>query len=330
MFMNRELMAVLGIESSAHTIGIGIVDRGKVLCNVKRMYKITDKGLIPSRVADFHSEGVGEIISAALKAAKLKAEDIDAVGYTKGPGLGACLRVGQLAALTLSKRLGIPTMPVNHAVAHIEVAKWYLRMRNPLALYVSGGNSQIIGMLDDHYHIYGETFDVGVGNMIDNFARHAKLNPAWGSTVGKVAQGGRYIEMPYTVKGMDFSFTGLLTNAEKLLDSGKGVRDVAYSLQETAFSMLLEASERSMMLMGSKEFLICGGVAQSARLKEMARIMCEAHGARFGVAADEYNADNGAMIAIVAEKMLRSGHKAGKTDCTVKQRYRIDSARVTW
>jgi N6-L-threonylcarbamoyladenine synthase len=326
-------MAVLGIESSAHTMGIGIVDGGRVLCNVKRMYKISDKGLIPARVADFHSEGVGELISDALKEAKIDTNDIEAVGYTKGPGLGGCLRVGQLAALTLSKRLGVPVMPVNHAVAHIEVAKWYLKMKNPLALYVSGGNSQIIGLSEEphrHYHIYGETFDIGVGNMIDNFARYAKLNPAWGSTVARVAHGGRYMEMPYTVKGMDFAFTGLLTNAEKLLDSGKSVKDVAYSLQETAFSMLLEASERSMMLMGSREFLICGGVAQSPRLKEMAKIMCEAHGARFGVAADEYNADNGAMIALVADKMFRSGHRIGKADCTVKQKYRIDSARVTW
>jgi glycoprotease/Kae1 family metallohydrolase len=314
-------------------MGIGIVDRGKVLCNVKRMYKITDKGLIPARVADFHSEGVGDLITEALETAKIDAGDIEAVGYTKGPGLGGCLRIGQLTALTLSRDLKVPIMPVNHAVAHIEVAKWYLKMKNPLALYVSGGNSQIIGLNEEprtHYHIYGETFDVGVGNMIDNFARAAKLNPAWGSTVAKVAEGGRYIEMPYTVKGMDFAFAGLLTNAEKLLATGKSVRDVAYSLQETAFAMLCEAAERAMMLMGSKEFLICGGVAQSARLKEMAGIMCRAHGAKFGVAADEYNADNGAMIALVAEKMFRSGHKAAAADLTVKQKYRIDSVMVDW
>jgi glycoprotease/Kae1 family metallohydrolase len=314
-------------------MGIGIVGNGKVICNAKRMYKITDKGLIPARVADFHSEGVGELLGQALDAAKIGLGDIEAVGYTKGPGLGGCLRVGQLAALALARRLGIPVMPVNHAVAHIEIAKWYLKMKNPLALYVSGGNSQIIGLIHEphsHYHIYGETFDIGVGNMIDNFARYAKLNPAWGSTVAKVAQGGSYLEMPYTVKGMDFAFTGLLTNAEKVLDEGKSVGDVAYSLQETAFAMLCEASERAMMLMGSREFLLCGGVAQSARLKEMAAAMAESHGARFGVAADEYNADNGAMIALVAEKMFRSGHRVRPSDRTVRQKYRIDDVMVDW
>ena len=326
-------MAVMGIESSAHTLGIGIVNHGKVLCNVKSMYKITDKGLIPARVADFHSENVGELVSEALKKAGITAKELDAVGYTKGPGLGACLRVGSAAALTLSNDLEIPVMPVNHAVAHIEVAKWYLKMKNPLVLYVSGGNSQIIGLSEEphrHYRIYGETFDLGVGNMIDNFARSARLNPAWGSTVAKVAEGGRYIEMPYTVKGMDFAFAGLLTNSERLLHLGKDVKDVAYSLQETAFAMLCEAAERAMMLLETKEFLVCGGVAQSVRLKEMVRIMCAAHGAKFGVAADEYNADNGAMIALVAEKMLRAGVVVENGDCTVKQKYRVDSVRVIW
>jgi len=314
-------------------MGIGIVDSGKVLCNVKRMYRITDRGLIPARVAEFHSEGVEKLISDALKAAKVGPDGIEAIGYTKGPGIGSCLSVGRLAALSLSKRLKVPLIPVNHAVAHIEVSKWYLKMDNPLALYVSGGNSQIIGLEERpnrHYHIFGETFDIGVGNMIDNFARYAKMNPAWGSTVAKAAQGGSYIGMPYTVKGMDFAFSGLLTNAQKLIDSGKSVKDVSYSLQETAFAMLLEAAERAMMLLGVKEFLICGGVAQNERLKEMAQIMCRSHGARFGVAADEYNADNGAMIAIVAEKMFRSGHRSKSADCTVKQKYRIDSVKVNW
>ncbi len=314
-------------------MGIGIVDRGKVLCNVKRMYRITDEGLIPARVAEFHSKGVKDLVSEAFDKAMIGQEDIEAVGYTKGPGLGGCLSVGQATALSLSKRLGVPIIPVNHAVAHIEVAKWYLKMKKPLGLYVSGGNSQIIGLSEEphrHYHIYGETFDVGVGNMIDTFARYAKLNPAWGSTVAKAAQGGSYIEMPYTVKGMDFAFTGLLTNAKRLLDKGKSVKNVSYSLQETAFAMLCEAAERALMLIGSKEFLICGGVAQSERLKEMARIMCKIHGVRFGVAADEYNADNGAMIAIVTEKMFRSGHRSKASDCTVKQKYRIDSVKVDW
>lgn len=323
-------MAVLGIESSAHTLGVGIVDNGKVLANERNMYHITDKGIIPSKVADFHAGNVRKTILGALKASGLGLDQIEAIGYTKGPGIGACLQIGQIAALSLSERYKLPLLPVNHAVAHIEITKGFFGLRDPLALYVSGGNSQILGAVNApyrHYHIYGETFDIGIGNMLDTFAREAKLNPAWGSTIATVSQGGRYIQMPYTVKGMDFTFTGLITNALGLL-SKNSLKDVSYSLQETAFSMLCEATERALFLTRKRELVLCGGVAQSERLKEMLKIISKSHNLRFGVAQNEFNADNGAMIAVVAEKMFNSGMKFSVSECTVKQRYRIDKTVI--
>ncbi len=323
-------MAVMGIESSAHTLGIGIVDNGRVLANERSMYKITDKGIIPSKVADFHANNVRKTLQKALKSAGLGLSDIEAVGYTKGPGLGACLQVGQIAARTISQRYKIPLLPVNHGVAHIEVTRSLYKLKDPLALYVSGGNSQILARLDNpyrHYHIYGETFDVGIGNMLDSFARAAGLNPAWGSNVAKAAMGGKYIPMPYTVKGMDFTFTGLLTNATGLLKKHR-LRDVAFSLQETAFAMLCEATERALLLTRKRELVLCGGVAQSKRLRKMLQTISEEHKTRFRVAPDELNADNGAMIAIVAENMLRHGTRAPLSECTTNQKYRIDSAVI--
>ena len=323
-------MAVLGIESSAHTLGMGITENGKVLANETRMYKISNKGLIPSKVADFHAGNVRDVLLSALKTAKLEIKDIEAVGYTKGPGLGACLQIGNIAAKSIAQRYGIPILPVNHAVAHIEIAKAFSNMNDPIALYVSGGNSQILGMVKvpfRHYHIYGETFDIGVGNMLDSFARSAKLNPAWGSTVAKVAINGKYISMPYTVKGMDFAFTGLMTHALRLAESHK-LEDICYSLQETAFSVLCEATERALLLMNKNELVVCGGVAQSSRLRKMLKLMSKPHNIRFGFAPNEFNADNGAMIAIVAEHMLKSGIKVHDSDCTVKQKYRIDESIV--
>jgi len=325
-------MAVMGIECSAHTLGIGIVDGGRVLCNEKSMFPISNKGLIPARVSDFHAKNVRSTLKAALKAAGLKMADIDAVGYTKGPGLGPCLRVGQVAARAVSESYGIPIYPVNHGVAHIEVAKHMGKMKDPLALYVSGGNSQILALdtkPSPHYHIYGETFDIGVGNMLDNFAREAKLNPAWGSTVAKVASGGHYLTMPYTVKGMDFTFSGLLTNAVRSLKQHK-LADIAYSLQETAFSMLCEATERALLLTGKREMVLCGGVAQSARLQEMVRIVARDHKARFYAAPNEFNSDNGAMIALVAEKMMEAKMATRPSECTIDQKYRIDEVGITW
>ncbi len=323
-------MAILGIESSAHTLGIGIVQNGKILANERSMYNITDKGIIPSKVADFHANNVRKTLLKALRHSKLSLDDMDAIGYTKGPGLGGCLRVGEIAAKSIADRHNIPLLPVNHAIAHIEITKTLFGMKDPLALYVSGGNSQILGLMNEpfrHYHIYGETFDIGVGNMLDVYARAAKLNPAWGSTVAKIAKNGKYIPMPYTVKGMDFTFTGLLTNAIGLLNR-HSVKDVSYSLQETAFSMLCEATERALFLTRKNELILCGGVAQSERLKEMLKSVAGSHKIRFGVAQNEFNADNGAMIALVAERMFMSGLKFKDSDLTVDQKYRVDKTLI--
>ncbi len=325
-------MPVMGIESTAHTFGVGIYDKGKIIANQKVMYPIKDKGLIPGKVADFHANNVRLVISRALKEAKLGINDIEAIGYTKGPGLGPCLSIGQLAAKSLHQKYGIPLLPVNHALGHIEVTKQAFNLKDPLVLYVSGGNSQILGLVDSpfrHYHVFGETFDIGIGNMIDSFARAAKLVPAWGSTVARVAEGGRYFDLPYTVKGMDFTFTGLLTSATKALENHP-VKDVAYSLQETSFSMLCEATERALLLARKRELMVCGGVAQSARLKEMLATMTRSHSVRFSVSPNELNADNGAMISVVADRMFRAGERYNDSAITINQRYRVDTVKVTW
>lgn len=323
-------MIVLGIESSAHTFGVGIVKEGKVIANQKKMFKITDKGLIPGKVAETHVKNAQSTINLALRAAGIKIDEINGVGYTRGPGLGPCLQVGEMTAKTIANRLKVPIAQVNHGVAHAEITRDAACMADPLVLYVSGGNSQIIKMVDKpfrHYAILGETFDIGVGNMMDNFARAAKLNPAWGSTVAKLAENGRYVKLPYTVKGMDFAFTGLLTNAIKKLGREK-VDDLCYSIQETAFSMLCEATERALLLTNSRELCVCGGVAQSKRLKEMLSEVAASHGIKFGYAADELNADNGAMIAFVAERMLKGGRASKIEECKIEQRYRIDRAVI--
>ncbi len=323
-------MLVMGVESSAHTFGVGIADNGRVLANEKMMYDVGSRGMIPSKVAETHVKNAGTVIRMALEKARVKITEIEGVGYTKGPGIGACLQVGQLAAKTISNGLGIGIVPVNHAVAHVEITKHEAKLRDPIALYVSGGNSQILKLAGNpfrHYQILGETFDVGVGNMLDAFAREIKLTPAWGSTVAKLAAKGSYIEMPYTVKGMDFAFTGLLTYASSL--AGKeNDEDLCYSIQETSFAMLCEATERALLLTNRDELEVCGGVAQSVRLQEMLRSICKEHGMRFGVAKNEYNADNGGMIAYVAERMLEHGHSEPLARCGIQQRYRIDKAIV--
>lgn len=323
-------MLVLGIESSAHTFGVGIVKDGKILANEKSVYDVGSKGMIPAKVAETHVKNAKDVIFRALSTAGLKITDIEGIGYTKGPGIGTCLQVGQLSAKTLAVELDVKIVPVNHAVGHAEITRSESSFKDPITLYVSGGNSQILKIANKpfrHYHILGETFDVGVGNMLDSFARKINLVPAWGSTVAKTAMNGKYLPMPYTVKGMDFSFTGLLTYAGELAEKASK-EDLCYSIQETSFAMLCEATERAMLLTNSNELAVCGGVAQSVRLQEMLRSICKEHGAKFGVAKNEYNADNGAMIAFVAERMLSRGVSEPLSKCDIEQRYRIDRAVV--
>jgi len=325
-------LAVIGIESSAHTFGVGIIKNGKVLANSKSMYKISNKGMIPSKVADFHSLNVAKTIRTALLHSGLSIKDIDAVAYTKGPGIGACLRIGQIAARSIYVKYGIPIYPVNHALAHVEITKHICKVNDSMVMYVSGGNSQILGISNrpfKHYKVYGETFDIGVGNMLDVFARAAGLKPAWGSTVAKIAERGKYIRMPYTVKGMDFTFTGLLTHATKMIGSYK-LEDIAFSLQETAFTMLTETMERALLLTGKKYLLLCGGVAQSLRLQYMMKHMALSHKIKFGVTSNEFNADNGAMIALLGEKMYKLGIKFDLSDADTNQHYRIDEVELKW
>ncbi|MGC8649085.1 MAG: KEOPS complex N(6)-L-threonylcarbamoyladenine synthase Kae1 [Candidatus Micrarchaeia archaeon] len=323
---------VLGIESSAHTFGVGVIKDGTIIANEKEMFPISDSGIIPAKVADFHSSNAYSVLKRALDKSKLSMNDINAIGYTKGPGLGPCLRTGQLAARTLAIKYNKPLFPVNHSLAHIEIVKLLNNVEDALVLYISGGNSQILALVDEpfkHYYVYGETFDIGIGNMLDSFARVAKLKPAWGSSVAMAAEGGSYISMPYTVKGMDFTFTGLLTYAEKALAKYE-LKDVAYSLQETAFAMLTEATERAILLTKKDKLIICGGVAQSARLRGMLAEMLSQHNIPLYAAPNEFNADNGAMVAVVAEKMFNSGLKYNIEDCDINQRYRIDNVEIKW
>ncbi|MEM3236755.1 MAG: KEOPS complex N(6)-L-threonylcarbamoyladenine synthase Kae1 [Candidatus Micrarchaeaceae archaeon] len=325
-------MLVLGIESSAHTIGVGIVENGRILANEKKMYRIGVAGIIPAKVASFHAKNVRSVIASAVKRAGISLSDIDGIGYTKGPGIGPCLQVGELAAKALASSLHVRIAAVNHGVAHIEIAKHEARLKDPVALYVSGGNSQILKLSKSpiaHYQVLGETFDIGIGNMLDSFARALKLNPAWGSSIALMAAGGNFVRLPYTVKGMDFSFTGLLTKAKSLIGR-ESPRDLCFSIQEVSFSMLTEATERALLLTNSKELCVCGGVAQSKRLKEMLSIMAKSHRIKFGYASDELNADNGAMIAYVAERMLANGYSTPLRECNVQQRYRVDQFDMGW
>ena len=323
-------MICLGIESTAHTFGIGIVDdKGKILANAKDIFTTEKGGMIPVEVAKHHKNCYKDVIQKALDAAKIKLEDIDLIAFSQGPGLAPALLVGLDVAKQLSKKLNVPVIGVNHCIAHLEIGNLVTGARDPVLLYASGANTQIIAYEGGKYRIFGETLDMGIGNFIDSFARELGIGFPGGPKIEKLALNGKsFIELPYVVKGMDVSFSGLLTNLKQKFHSGKfSKEDLAYSMQETVFAMLLEVSERAMAHCNKNELLLGGGVCCNKRLQEMAKKMCEERGSKCFIPENSLLVDNATMIAWLG--IIE--HKAGvKTKLDIKPYQRTDQVDVKW
>ena len=323
----------LGIESTADDLGIGVASSdGRILANVIMAYTPETGGIHPREAARHHSKVAGEAVRRALEEASIGPDDIDVVAFSQGPGMGPCLRTGATIARAMAVYLGVPLVGVNHCVAHIEIGKLTTGVRDPLTLYVSGGNTIVSALEGGRYRVFGETLDIAVGNCLDVFAREAGLGYPGGPAVEEMAlKGSRYIRLPYTVKGMDMSFSGLLTHALRLLRSGRyRVEDLCYSLQETAFSMLAEITERALAHTRKGEVLLTGGVAANRRLQEMVRFVAEEHDATFHVVPKEYAIDNGAMIAWTGLLMFRAGVETPVEESFVRPRWRLDEVEVVW
>ncbi|MBQ6547873.1 MAG: bifunctional N(6)-L-threonylcarbamoyladenine synthase/serine/threonine protein kinase [Candidatus Methanomethylophilaceae archaeon] len=325
-------MITLGIEGTAHTLGVGIVDsERKVLANVLDMYRPPEGGLHPREAANHHADVVTPLILKALEEAKVSMKEIDVISFSKGPGLGPCLRVAATAARSLSLLLNRPIIGVNHCVAHVEIGRATTGCKDPALLYASGGNTQIIAFANGKYRIFGETLDVGIGNMLDKLGRELGLGYYAGPTIEKLAkEGDKLLELPYSVKGMDISFSGIMTAALALRKKGHRLEDIAFSIQETCFGMLAEVTERAMAHVGKDEVLLGGGVAQNMRLREMIGEMAKERGAEMFVPDRRLCMDNGAMIAWLGNLMYSSGVRMSIADTEVEQRFRTDEVDVTW
>ncbi len=320
----------IGIESTAHTLGIGIFDASSkaIISNSYSTYSKKYGGMKPSDVADHHSQAFEQVLKKSLDDASINIFDAKVIGYSKGPGLAPCLRIARTSAVLISSILRIPVIPVHHGIAHILIGKFDAGLVDPLVIYASGANTQLLIEKQGAFAVMGETLDIGLGNAIDMLARAMKLENAHGSSIEFLAKNGDYIELPYTVKGMDFTFSGLVTRCGQLLNK-HAINDVAHSFQETAFAMLCEAAERALMLSKKHEVLLCGGVAQNKRLQEMVSKMCEENGVAFGVAKSEYNRDNGAMIAYAASYLFdKFGNSYPDKDISIKPKFRIEDAFV--
>ena len=327
-------MLGLGIESTAHTFSCAVIEKkgkkGKILSDVRKIYKPSDgQGIHPREASRHHVENSGIALSECLQKSKIKIDDIDLVSYAAGPGLGPCLRVGAVVARSLASYYDIPIYPVNHAIGHIELGKLLTGAKNPLVLLVSGGHTMLLAFLEKQWRVFGETLDSTLGQLLDQFGRSLGFASPCGRQIENLAsKSTNYIPLPYVVRGNDVSFSGLLSASKQIKD--KGIEDACFSLQETAFAMIAEATERALSFTEKKELMIVGGVAANKRLSSMLKSICKRQGCKFFVVPLEFAGDCGSQIAWtgIMESTVKPGAKL--SDTFVKQSWRLDTVKVDY
>jgi len=320
-------ISILGLEGTAWNLSAAIVDDNDVIAQTTATYRPRTGGIHPREAAQHHADHITDVVRETLEKG---GRDVSAVAFSIGPGLGPCLRTVATAARALSLSMNIPLIGVNHCIAHIEVGRWKTSAYDPVTLYVSGANSQVLAYRAGRYRVFGETLDIGIGNALDKFARSVGLPHPGGPKVEERAKKAtKYIPLPYTVKGMDFSFSGLTTAAQESVRKAS-LSDICYSFQETAFAMLVEVTERAVAHTGKDEVLLAGGVGANTRLREMLAIMCEDRNIEFHVPEERFMGDNGAMIAYLGLLMYKSGCRTAIPESRVNPDYRPDDVVVTW
>ena len=346
-------MRVLGIEGTAWCASAALYDAETDSVLIESApYEPDSGGIHPREAAEHMSEAIPEVVDRVLTAAEERhgPDAVDAVAFSRGPGLGPCLRIVGTAARSLAGTLGVPLVGVNHMVAHLEIGRHRSGFDNPVCLNASGANAHLLGYHDGRYRVLGETMDAGVGNAIDKFTRHVGWSHPGGPKVEAAAaefaasagetdvegesSGGTtetdLLDLPYVVKGMDFSFSGISSAANDAADEGVPVGEICFSLQEHVFAMLTEVAERALSLTGADELVLGGGVAQNDRLREMLAAMCGARGAAFHAPEPRFLRDNAGMIAVLGAKMAAAGDTVAVAESAVDPNFRPDQVPVTW
>ncbi len=325
-------MAVLGIESTAHTASAGIVgEDAEVLALASDMYRPPSGGIHPREAANHHVEVLPGLVERALAEAKLSEREIEAVAFAQGPGLGPCLRAGATVARMLALTWDRPLVPVNHCVAHVEIARVLSGLDDALLLYASGGNTQVIAFGAGRYRVLGETLDIGIGNFLDKLWIALGGSFPGGPAIEAAAKGRtELLPLPYTVHGMDVAFSGILTAALAQSERGADRADVAYSVEVTTYSMLTEITERALAHLGRANVVLGGGVACNERLQGMVRAMAEGRGGTSFAPPKRLCVDNGAMIAWTGALAHRAGVRTAIEASAIRPRQRTDLVDVPW
>jgi len=319
---------ILAIESSCDETSASVIYNGKILSNCISSQPIHSNygGVVPELASRDHQKAIVYIVDSALKQAKVKKTELNAIAITKGPGLLGALLVGMSFAKAMSQALNIPLIEVNHMQAH--VLAHFIEDPKPqfpfLCLTVSGGHTQLV-LVKDHLNmkVVGQTIDDAAGEAFDKSAKLMGLPYPGGPFIDKLAAKGdenRFKFSKTKVAKLDYSFSGLKTSIlyflqkeikkeEKFIQNNQA--DLAASIQKAIIDMLFQKLIIAMEQENLKNIAIAGGVAANNGLRKRLQEEASKRNWNYYTPKFEYCTDNAAMIAIVAHYKYLSGEFVG-------------------
>ncbi len=317
--MSSKNTYILGIESSCDDTAAAILCNGKVLSNVVANQAIHEKygGVVPELASRAHQQNIVPVVDQAIEQAGISLSDLNAVAFTKGPGLMGSLLVGTSFAKSLAYGLNIPLIDVNHMQAHI-LAHFIEKEGSEkpefpfLAMTISGGHTQIV-RVDTHFKmtVIGETIDDAVGEAFDKSGKILGLGYPAGPEIDKRAKLGNPKAFKFTkpkVAGLNFSFSGLKTAilyfVQKQLKENpqfieENLNDICASIQYTIVQILMDKLKVAVKETGIKRIAIGGGVSANSGVRDALKEAETRYGWNTFIPAFEFTTDNAAMIAIV-------------------------------
>lgn len=310
---------ILGIESSCDDTSAAIIIDGILLSNVIAGQKVHEEygGVVPELASRAHQQNIVPVIDTAIKRAGITKNDIDAIAFTRGPGLLGSLLVGTSFAKGLSLGLNIPLVDVNHLHGH--VLSHFIRQQADdeipeypfLCLLISGGNSQIILVKSyNEMEVLGQTIDDAAGEAFDKCAKVMGLPYPGGPHIDRLAAQGDASRFKFSkphIPGLDYSFSGLKTSFLYTLRDAKkadpdfvekNIADIAASLQRTIIEILLDKLRKAVDLTGVKQVAIGGGVSANSGVRQAVADFCASRGIKAFIPERVFTTDNAAMVAI--------------------------------
>lgn len=333
--MNRNKdIVILGIESSCDDTSASVIRNEQVLSNevAGQAVHMAFGGVVPELASRAHQQNIIPVVDLAVKKAGVTVADIDAIAFTRGPGLLGSLLVGVSFAKAFALARNIPLIEVNHLQGHVlahfirESAEQQLVPKFPfLCLLVSGGNSQII-VVRDHLdmEVIGQTIDDAAGEAFDKCAKVMGLPYPGGPLIDKMAKEGNPKAFTFSkprIPGLDYSFSGLKTSFLYLLRDemakdtefiGKNQKDLCASLQYTIIEILLAKLKLAAFQTGIKEIAVAGGVSANSGLRKALNEMAADQGWNMFIPPFKFTTDNAAMIAITGYYKYLKGEFAGQ------------------